>query len=94
MIEFITGLWQYIVVELEGELHWLVSAPAAHFALSAFAGYLVYYVTSTILSRGSSTTFRELTSREDFSTHRFSLLLALSSSVFVHILQDYTLNMF
>jgi len=88
------GLWRYILPQLKGGPLMLVYSPIAHFALSAFVGWSVYWLISTMLSRGSSTTLRELTSRPGFSIHRFSLLLALSSSVFAHILQDFTLNWF
>lgn len=88
------GLWRYILSQLKGGPLMLVYSPIAHFALSAFVGWLVYWLTLTTLSRGSSTTLRELTSRPGFSIHHFSLLLALSSSVLVHVLQDYTLNWF
>ena len=97
MLEQMAGLWQHIIVDLDGYGYsaWLlVYAPAAHFVLSAIVGWLVYWLTSIMLLRGSSTTLRELKSRPDFSIHHFSLLLALSSSVFAHILQDYTLNWF
>ena len=91
------GLWHYIYSVLSALEHGpitIVYAPIAHFALSATVGWLVYWLTSITLSRGSPTMPGEPTSRPDFYTHRLSLLLALSSSVFVHILQDYTLHWF
>jgi len=91
------GLWHYLISTLSALRHGcitIVYAPIAHFALSATVGLLVYWLTSTMLSHGRSTTLRVLASRPDFSIHHFSLLLALSSSVFVHILEDYTLKWF
>jgi len=69
--------------------------PAAHFVSSGFVGLLVYWLTLTMLSHlhsGQQSTPRLM--RGAFSIHQFSLLLACSFAVFVHILEDYTLNWF
>ena len=61
-----------------------------HFGLSCFVGWLAYWLTSTILLH--------ITVSPDlmfgFSIHHCSLLVALSSSVAAHVLQDYLLNWF
>jgi len=91
------GLWHYVLSALSALEHGtitIVYAPIAHFALSAGVGWLAYWLTSITLLHGPSTILRGLASRSGFSIHRFSLLLALSSSVLVHILQDYTLHWF
>jgi hypothetical protein len=73
----------------------LIWAPAAHFVLSGCVGLLVYWLTSTILSHylpgGSSI---PIFAKVEFGIHRFSLFLALSFAIWLHILEDYTLNWF
>lgn len=89
-------LFQYVVSDLMpgGYLYWLIVAPMCHFALSAFAGALVYWLTSTILSHGRSTTHWGRISLPDSGIRHYSLLLSLSFSVLVHILEDYIVKVF
>ena len=72
------------------KISYIIHCLIFHFGLSAFVGSLAYYVTLTILSH--ITGLQELMG--DFSIEHFSLLVALSLAVAVHILQDYTLNWF
>ena len=89
MIQFI----KTIIDELEWDLAWM---PVAHFALSAVVGLLVYWLTVTILSRGRFGTYlrEKQSTRTGFSIRRFSLAVALCFAVAVHILEDYTLDIF
>jgi len=66
----------------------IIYCGVCHFALGFFAGLLVYLLTLTILSH------TRLGGVEDSSIHRFSLVVALSCAVAVHILEDYTLGWF
>ena len=75
------------------QLWYIILCAAGHFILSASVGYLVYWLTSIILLRITSMTDQE-SFLFGFSTHQFSLLLALLFSVFVHILQDYVVHIF
>lgn len=89
MITFING----IINEKGWASIWM---PAAHFALSATVGLLVYWLILTILLRGQFGIYlmAKQSTQRGFSIHQFSLLVALCSSVVVHILEDYTLNIF
>lgn len=66
-----------------------------HFISSGFVGLLVYWLTSTTLSRylsgGSSI---QVSPKVAFGIHRFSLFLALVFAIWFHILIDYTVNWF
>jgi len=66
-----------------------------HFSLSASVGLLVYRWTSITLSRYyfGDTSFRRL-QKDVYGIHRYSLSLALLFAVWVHVLEDYTLNWF
>ena len=69
--------------------------PLAHFVSSGFVGLLVYYLTSTILLRSLSGDIGTPNLVMGVaSIHQFSLLLACLSALWVHILEDYTLNLF
>jgi len=69
--------------------------PVVHFVFSGGVGLLVYSLMRTILSHLSSGDTGSLRLMKGaFSTHQFSLLLALSFSALAHILEDYTLNWF
>ena len=59
-----------------------------HFLLSGFVGLLVYWLTWTILLHINSI------KRIGFSTSIICWLLALSFSVVVHILEDFSINKF
>ena len=74
----------------------LVWMPVAHFVLSAGVGLSVYYLILTILSHGRFSIYlkERQSSHQGFSIHRFSLVVALCFAVAVHILEDYTLNIF
>ena len=69
----------------------LIWKPAAHFVSSGFVGLLVYWLTSTTLSKSSHNI---IIFNHVFGTHRFSLSLALLFAIWVHILEDYTLGWF
>ena len=66
--------------------------PAVHFVSSGFVGLLLALTMLSHLHSGQQSTPRLM--RGAFSIHQFSLLLACSFAVFVHILEDYTLNIF
>lgn len=69
--------------------------PVAHFVLSGGVGLLVYWWTSTTLQRSFSGAIGTQNSpMRGFGIHRFSFYLALAFAVFVHILEDYTINLF
>ena len=89
MIGFISG----VINNVGWALVWM---PIAHFVLSAIVGLLVYLSTLTILSHGRFGTFlmEKQSTQTGFSIHRFSLGLALLLSLCVHILEDYTINIF
>jgi len=85
-------IWRVGLEELWPALIW---KPTLHFVSSGCVGLLVYYLTSTMLQRslsGDTGTHRLM--RGAFSICSFSLLLALSFSVWVHIVEDYTLGWF
>jgi len=83
---------KFITEEVGWELLW---KPAAHFALSSGVGLLVYWLTSTTLSRYSSGDMLiQQYPRGVSGIHRFSLFLALSFAIWVHVFEDYTLNWF
>lgn len=63
---------------------------AMHFSLGFFAGSLVYWLTSTILSPHQ----RAPVKVPGGFIHIVPLLLALSSSVLLHIWEDYTFGTF
>lgn len=65
---------------------------AAHFGLSALVGFLVYLLTLTIQSRICSASDRQYLSGSGIP--RLALLAALSSSVLVHVLEDYFVQWF
>ena len=68
---------------------------ALHFLSSGSVGLLVYWLTLTIFSRFSYGSIRILHfGMGGGSIHLFSLLLALSFSVVVHIGEDYILDWF
>ena len=79
-----------------GSIGWkLVWAPVAHFISSGLVGLLVYWLTSTILLPYLfGLTGNPPSAMGAFSIHQFSLLLAVSSAVAVHIWEDYTLDIF
>ncbi len=89
MIGFIDG----VINNVGWALIWM---PAAHFALSAIVGLLVYWLTSTILSFGLSKVSLKGNYHilGDSFIHRFSLVVALCFSVAVHVLEDYIYNIF
>ncbi len=60
-----------------------------HFGLSAFVGWLAYRLTSTILFH---TGLKDISPK--LATYHLPLLVALSCAVLVHVLEDYTLNLF
>lgn len=73
----------------------LIWKPALHFLSSGSVGLLVYWSTSTIFSRFSYGSIGILHfGMGGVSIHLFSLLLALSLSVVVHIGEDYILDWF
>jgi len=85
----------------------IVYCEVCHFGLGFCVGVLVYWLTQTILLRiishncptTSGSLHRSCNSgfqlgASDHFIRNFSLSLALSSAVFVHILQDYTLCLF
>ena len=72
------------------EIWYIVYCEASHFILGLCVGLSVYYLTSTILLH--ITGLRNLMG--DSSIRRFSLVVALCFAVAVHILEDYTLNIF
>ena len=85
-----TIIWY--IKDVGWELLW---KPALHFALSGFVGLLVYWLTSTTLSRCShGDTSIQVLPKVAFGIHRFSLFLALAFAIWFHILEDYTLNWF
>jgi len=78
-------LWTYPLEEV-------IKYSSPHFLFSAYVGYAVYYLTSTMLWRYNYVwTRKELLG---LSTFQFSWLLAVSCAVFVHYLEDYVLNWF
>lgn len=87
------GFVNWVINEIGLALIWM---PVAHFALSAIVGLLVYWLTLTILSHGRFSIYlkEKQSSNQGFSIHRFSLVVALCFAVAVHILEDYTLNIF
>lgn len=73
----------------------IIWKPALHFLSSGSVGLLVYWLTSTIFSHFSYGSIGILHfGTGGGSIHLFSLLLALSFSVVVHIGEDYTLDWF
>lgn len=73
---------------------WYVAAlEVAHFGLSASAGFLGYWLTSTILSRITSWDTGHLPLSAS-STSRLPLLAALSFSVLAHVSEDYWVKWF
>ena len=87
------GFIQSIINNKGWDLVWM---PVAHFALSAIVGLLVYWLTLTILSYGRFGIYlrEKQSTQQGFSIHRLSLVVALCFAVAVHILEDYTLNIF
>lgn len=82
------------VVMQEGWINFLWK-PAAHFLLSGLAGLLAYWWISTTEYRCSyGDTWTPQSLKGDFGIHPYSLYLALSFALWVHVLQDYTLNWF
>ena len=75
---------------MEIDIIWAIRCEAYHFLLSGFVGLLGYWLISTILLR--TTYFQKQVGV--FSTHQFSLLVALCFAVLAHILQDYLLGWF
>jgi len=68
----------------------IIKCLVCHFGLSCFAGFLGYWLTSTILSHITG-----LQTLMDASSIRHcSLLVALCFAVAVHILEDYLLGWF
>ena len=66
-----------------------------HFVSSGFVGLLVYWLTSTMLSRYySGGTLPLRFPKVEFGIHHFSLSLAFLFAIWFHILEDYTLNLF
>lgn len=85
-------IWQIILREGVLADYWKV---IPHFLSSGFAGLLAYRWMSITLSRYyfGAISFRVL--RKDvYGIHRYSLYLALAFAIFVHVLEDYTLNWF
>jgi len=83
---------KYITEEVGWKLIWM---PAAHFALSAGVGLLVYWLTSTTLSHYSSGDMSiQVFPKVAFGIHRFSFCLALAFAIWFHVLEDYTINWF
>ena len=82
-----------IIIEKGWALVWM---PIVHFILSAIVGLLAYWLTLIILSHGQFGLYvtEKLSYHLGFSIHHFSLSVALCSAVAVHILEDYTLNIF
>lgn len=73
----------------------IIWKPLLHFLSSGCAGLLVYWLTSTIFSHLSYGDIGILSfGTGGFSIHLFSLVLALSFSVLVHIGEDYILDWF
>ncbi len=72
------------------KIFFIVWRVVRHFGLSCFAGWLAYWLTSTILSH--TTLFQNGVGV--FSIHHFSLLVALCFAVVVHILEDYYFKWF
>lgn len=74
-----------------GTIGWdVVWKPALHFVSSGLLGLLVYWLTSTILMRCYCGYLILGSRRVGFSIHSFSLSLAVSSSILLHILVDFT----
>lgn len=84
------------VVKKLKQIGWdLIWKPALHFLSSGLVGLLVYWLTSTIFSHSSYGGIGILSfGMGGFSIHLFSLVLALSFSVVVHIGEDYILDWF
>ncbi len=79
------------VNEVMGTIGWEVLwKPALHFVSSGLLGLLVYWLTSTILTRCYCGYLSLGSRRVGFSIHSFSLSLAVSSSVLLHMLVDFT----
>ncbi len=73
----------------------LVWKPVAHFVSSGLLGLLVYWLTSTTLTRSLSRSGSTPRLRiAGFSIRSFSLALACSFAVLLHIWEDYTFNVF
>lgn len=85
-------IWQ-VILDVELLKGWWKAIP--HFLLSGSAGLLAYWWMSTTLRRLSSgdTPFHGLP-RAVSSIHRYSLLLALSFAIYIHVLEDYILDWF
>ena len=81
-----------VLQKVGAELLW---KPALHFVSSGSVGLLVYWWTSTTLSRYShGDTSIQVFPKVEFGIHRFSLSLALVFAIWIHVFQDYTLNWF
>ena len=83
---------RFIIKEVGWELIW---KPIAHFVLSGGVGLLVYWLTWTTLSRSSSgdtQTYKLL--KGESGIHHYSFLLALLFAAWVHIVEDYILDLF
>lgn len=87
----IQSIWNQAYAGVGWGIVWM---PAAHFVLSGTVGLLAYWLTRTILWRGFSTTGSDCPCPADSSIHHYSLSLALASSVFVHILEDFAVGWF
>lgn len=80
------------ILEVSGlSLGFVLFALIAHFVLSATVGWLVYWLTSTILQHTSFVLKQKL---GESGIYRYALSLALCFAVLVHILEDYTLYLF
>ena len=81
----------------EWDVEWyvIILRSSAHFALGFGVGLLAYWLTSTILSRISRRNGEGRLSTLSASCIRsVSFYLALSLSVWSHVLQDFTLDWF
>ncbi len=85
-------IWQVVLQERILRDWWKA---IVHFGLSGGVGWLVYWWTLTTLSHLSSGgIFSHKFLKGESGIRRFSFLLALLFAIWVHVLQDYTLNWF
>lgn len=68
---------------------------APHFLFSGFAGLLVYWwIWTTELQSFYGGTSRQVSGRAVYGIPLFLLLLLVSVAVWVHVAEDYTINLF
>lgn len=73
----------------------LLWKPSAHFLSSGLAGLLVYWwILTTQYRYYFGNTGIQQSMRDVYGIHQYSFLLALLFAIWLHIAQDYTLNIF